>query len=248
MSANHSMSREVLERIKTHLRLSRLRLDAISRSAPYVPHSRHTVLVVDDDPQLLHVLAEILSRDGYDELTAQDAGQALALLDQYLPCMILLDVELPGTGGLALCRRIKQNLCTAHIPLALVTSRVGERDVIVHHGTLESGTNFISKPLRAVDLTRKIRRVLDSEIAEPSGAHEALGDDAKTEERAFGDALQALPPEILDRFWEAVIAARYGEMVAIIETIRALNPDLAAWLGQKAERFDYDGLRRLLSE
>jgi DNA-binding response OmpR family regulator len=120
---------EVLERIRTHLRLRRPRVDLISRIGPNVAHSRHTVLVVDDDIQILRVLAGILSRDDFDVLTAEDAGQAIALLDKSLPCMILLDVEMPGMNGFALCRRIKHDPRTAHIPVALVTSRVDEADV-----------------------------------------------------------------------------------------------------------------------
>jgi FixJ family two-component response regulator len=122
-------------------------------------------------------------------------------------------------------------------------------DAIVHHGTLDPGTNFIAKPFSATDLKKKVRQVLDSEIANPDGESEqALEVDAKTEEQRLGTALQALPPDVLDRLWEAVVAARYDEIVALIEIIRTIDPQVAARLGQKAELFDYDGLRSLLSQ
>jgi len=85
---------EVLARIKTHLRLRRLHMDLILRVAPHADHSRHTVLVVDDDVQLLRVLGETLSRDEFDVLTARDGMEAMSLLERTLPCMVITDVNM----------------------------------------------------------------------------------------------------------------------------------------------------------
>jgi two-component system NtrC family sensor kinase len=146
---------DVLDRVGTHLRLRRTRADLISHTAPYTTHPRHTVLVVDDDSQFLRILAEILSRDDCDVLTAQDAEQALALLKTCLPCMILLDVELPGMNGLALCRRIKQDPSTAHIPIALVTARVGADDV--NAGIAAGAVDYIKKPFDVDEVRMRVR-------------------------------------------------------------------------------------------
>ncbi len=146
---------EVLERIKTHLRLRRLHVDLISRTVPYASHSRHTVLVVDDDIQVLRVLSEILSQEDFDVLTAQDAGQAVALLEKSLPCMILLDVEMPGLNGLALCRRIKHHPHTAHIPVALVTSKAEGRDV--KQGIAAGAVDYIKKPFDMDEVRMRVR-------------------------------------------------------------------------------------------
>jgi|GEM_PF-561510 PAS domain S-box-containing protein len=146
---------EVLERIKTHLRLRRLHSDLISRAASYARHSRHSVLVVDDDFQFLRILGEILSRDGLDVLTAQDAAQAAALLEKSLPCMIFLDVEMPGMNGLALCRRIRHHPRTAHVPVVLVSSRVDEGDVKA--GLAAGATDYIKKPFDMDEVRTRVR-------------------------------------------------------------------------------------------
>jgi PAS domain S-box-containing protein len=146
---------EVLERIKTHLRLRRLQVDLMSRTAPYAHHSRHSVLVVDDDIQFLRILGEILSRDNLDVLTAQDAGQAVALLEKSLPCMIFLDVEMPGMDGLALCRRIRHHPRTAHVPVVLVSSRVDESDVKA--GLVAGAADYIKKPFDMDEVRTRVR-------------------------------------------------------------------------------------------
>jgi two-component system NtrC family sensor kinase len=165
---------DVLDRIKTHLHLRRMRVDLISRAAPYTSHLRHTVLVVDDDSQFLRIWAEILSRDNCDVITAPDAEQALALLGTCLPCMILLDVELPGMNGLTLCRRIKHDPRTAHIPIALVTAKVGEDDV--NAGIAAGVVDYIKKPFDMDEVRMRVRMQirLHEALIEQQRLHEHL--------------------------------------------------------------------------
>jgi PAS domain S-box-containing protein len=146
---------EVLERINTHLRLGRLRADLVSRTAPYSRHSRHTVLVIDDDVQFLRILSEILSRDDFDVVTAKDAAQAIALIEESLPCMILLDVEMPGMNGFSLCSRIKHHPRTAHVPVALVSARVDEGDV--KRGIAAGAVDYIKKPFDMDEVRMRVR-------------------------------------------------------------------------------------------
>jgi PAS domain S-box-containing protein len=211
------------------------------------PTGTETILVVEDEEAILGIAKRILREAGYTVLTATNPNEALLTCDahQGKVNLLLTDVVMPQMGGRALAEHV-----TLDRPEIKVLYMSGYADdAIVHHGTLDPGTNFIAKPFSATDLKKKVRQVLDSEIANPDGEHEqALEVDAKTEEQRLGTALQALPPDVLDRLWEAVVAARYDEIVALIETIRTLNPQLAARLGQKAELFDYDGLRSLLSQ
>ncbi|MGB8293839.1 MAG: PAS domain S-box protein [Polyangia bacterium] len=146
---------EVMERIKTHLRLSRLHANLALGTAAYTSHSRHAILVVDDDFQFLRIWGEILARDDFDMLTAQNAEQAVALLEKNLPCMILLDVEMPGTNGFALCRRIKRDPRTAHVPIALVSARVEEGDV--KQGIAAGAVDYIKKPFDLDEVRMRVR-------------------------------------------------------------------------------------------
>ena len=139
-----------------------------------VARDRHSVLVVDDDSQILRVFSEILSQDDCDVLTAPNAEQAIALLDKSLPCMIVLDVEMPGMNGLALCRRIKHDPRTAHIPVALVTSRVGKDDV--NAGIAAGAVDYIKKPFDTVEVHMRVRMHirLHEALTEQQRLHEHL--------------------------------------------------------------------------
>jgi CheY-like chemotaxis protein len=208
------------------------------------PTGNETILVVEDEEAIRGIVKRILREAGYTVLTATNPNEALLTCDAHQGNvhLLLTDVVMPQMGGRALAEHL-----TLDRPEIKVLYMSGYADdAIVHHGTLDPGTNFIAKPFSATDLKKKVRQILDSEIANPAEDHEqGLGADAK---KLFDDALQALPPELLDSLWEAVVAARYDEIVALIETIRVIDPQVATRLGEKAEIFDYDGLRRLLSE
>jgi two-component system, NtrC family, sensor kinase len=145
---------ELLARIKTHLHPRPLHVDSIFRAAPH-DHSRHAVLVVDDDIQVLRTLGETLSRDDLDVLTAQNGAEAMAALEKSLPCMILADVQMPGMDGFTLCRRVKHDPRTAHIPVSLVSSRVDEVDV--NAGIAAGAVDYIKKPFDVDELRMRVR-------------------------------------------------------------------------------------------
>jgi CheY-like chemotaxis protein len=210
------------------------------------PTGTETILVVEDEEAMLGIVKRILRAAGYTVLTATTPSEALLTSDahQGKVHLVLSDVVMPQMGGRALAERLALDRPGIKV---LYMSGYAD-DAIVHHGTLDPGTNFIAKPFSAADLNRKVREVLDSETASPTGAEQALAYDAESEEQRLGKGLQALPSELLDRLWEAVIAARYDEIVTLIETIRTMDPQVASRLGQMVEAFDYNGLRRLLSE
>jgi CheY-like chemotaxis protein len=219
------------------------RLPAIATA----PTGSETILVVEDEEAIRGIAKRILREAGYTVLTAVSASEALLTSNAHQGSidLLLTDVVMPLMGG----RALADHLALDRAKLKVLYMSGYADDAIVHHGTLDPGTNFIAKPFRAVDLARKVREVLDSEIANPAGeSTRAIEVDPRTEQKEFDSALLALPPELLDKLWEAVIAARYEEIVALIETIRAMNPQLATRLGQKVDCFDYDGLRRLLSQ
>ena len=123
-------------------------------------------------------------------------------------------------------------------------------DTISHHGVLDPGTQLLAKPFTAPDLTRKVREVLDGDaLASPADGHEVEArDDNEVEEPPLDRAaLAALSPEVLGKLRKAVIAARYDELVELVETIRLTEPKVAAGLRRMADHFDYQGLRDLLS-
>jgi|SRR5215203_215137 len=114
-----------------------------------------TVLVVDDEPTIREIVVKYLSRDGYRTLEAADGNRARELIEAERPDLVVLDLMLPGTDGLELCRRIRAD---SHLPVIMLTARGEESDRIVG---LELGADdYVTKPFSPRELTARVRTVL----------------------------------------------------------------------------------------
>ena len=114
-----------------------------------------TILVVDDEPVVREVVVRYLRRDGFDTIEAADGDVARDLITRDAPQLVVLDVMLPGTDGLALCRWIR---ATSDLPVILLTARGEEADRIVG---LELGADdYVTKPFSARELSVRVRTVL----------------------------------------------------------------------------------------
>src|SRR6266571_2307221 len=121
-----------------------------------------TVLVVDDEPIVRGVVARYLEREGFRTLQAGDGETARALLEREQPSLVVLDVMLPGTDGLALCRWIRAR---SDLPVILLTARGDESDRIVG---LELGADdYVTKPFSPRELAARVRTVLRRSGARP---------------------------------------------------------------------------------
>jgi DNA-binding response OmpR family regulator len=118
-------------------------------------HRPRRILLVDDDPSLLVVLAEQLSDDGYEVATARDGQEALRRLDAGWPDLILLDLMMPKVDGLALARRIKAD---ADLPI-IVLSAIDTADSKARLLN-EVAEDYVSKPYHYPELRARIERVL----------------------------------------------------------------------------------------
>jgi len=114
-----------------------------------------TVLVVDDEPIVRDVVVRYLQRDGFDTLEAADGESARRLIEEGSPQLVVLDVMLPGTDGLALCRWIRSR---GELPVIMLTARGEEADRIVG---LELGADdYVPKPFSPRELLARLRAVL----------------------------------------------------------------------------------------
>ena len=114
-----------------------------------------TVLVVDDEPTLREVVVRYLERAGYRALEAGDGDEAETLLRNQPPDLVILDLMLPGTDGLELCRRIRAD---SALPVIMLTARGEEADRIVG---LELGADdYVTKPFSPRELVARVRTVL----------------------------------------------------------------------------------------
>jgi DNA-binding response OmpR family regulator len=130
-----------------------------------------TVLVVDDEPTIREIVVGYLQRDGYRTLEAADGLRAREILEAESPNLVVLDVMLPGTDGLELCRWIRSR---SKVPVIMLTARGEESDRIVG---LELGADdYVTKPFSPRELTARVRTVL-RRAAPPEAQDERLSFD-----------------------------------------------------------------------
>jgi DNA-binding response OmpR family regulator len=159
-----------------------------------------TVLVVDDEPIVREVVVRYLEREGFRTLEADDGERARELVESGAPNLVVLDVMLPGTDGLTLCRWIRSR---SDLPVIMLTARGEEADRIVG---LELGADdYVTKPFSPRELAARVRTVLRR--AEPAATQDehlsfdGLELDARTREvHRDGEALRLTAKEF-DLLW-----------------------------------------------
>ncbi|MFQ3176034.1 MAG: two-component system OmpR family response regulator [Psychromonas sp.] len=113
------------------------------------------VLVIDDDQDIRELLAEYLSKNNFDVITAEDGLEMGKKLLVYQPDLIILDIMLPGDDGFILCQRIRQ---TSHVPIIMLTANSDEMDRVLG---LEIGADdYIAKPFSPRELLARIKALL----------------------------------------------------------------------------------------
>lgn len=177
------------------------------------------ILIVDDVPASVRLLAAKLSNEYYETLTASDGRQALKAVAEDDPDLVLLDVMMPGLDGFDVCRRIKGNPKTTHIPVVMVTALGGREDRV--RGLNAGADDFLTKPVDDTTLFARIRSLVrlkrtleqwrlreqtterfgfnaDAELLVDSGtrAHVILVDDSTVQKANICEALAADNDEV----------------------------------------------------
>jgi len=116
------------------------------------------VLVVDDIPANVKLLEAKLGAEYFDVVTANSGEQALAQIEKELPDIVLLDVMMPGMDGFEVCRRIKANPASAHLPVVMVTALDQVSDRI--QGLEAGADDFLTKPVNDVALFARVRSLV----------------------------------------------------------------------------------------
>ena len=141
------------------------------------------ILVVDDEAKLLRAVAVDLRGEGYDVATARSGAEALALVAQSLPDLIVSDIRMPGMDGYQLARRLRENARTAIIPIIFLTAKDTSADRI--EGFRSGVDAYITKPFEPDELLVVIAGILrrvertHAEIARIVGRPEAADEESE---------------------------------------------------------------------
>jgi two-component system KDP operon response regulator KdpE len=122
------------------------------------------ILVVDDQPQIRRMMRTTLTGSGYQIAEARSGEEALEKFREYLPDLVLLDLNMPGMGGLAACRELRSG---SDVPIIILTVRNEEKDKV---DALDAGADdYVSKPFGMQELLARIRAALRRAPTSPEG-------------------------------------------------------------------------------
>lgn len=112
------------------------------------------ILVVDDEPDLVELVEHHLRREHYEVVTAADGETALSEARRRVPDLVVLDLMLPGMDGLEVCRRLRADPRTKHIPILMLTAKGEEADAVIGLG--QGADDYVRKPFGAKELLARI--------------------------------------------------------------------------------------------
>ncbi|MBO5244672.1 MAG: response regulator transcription factor [Selenomonadales bacterium] len=117
-----------------------------------------TILIVDDEDAIRELIRFTMEKNGYRTIEAADGEEALRLAQQAIPSLMILDLMLPNTDGMEVCRRLKMNPATAGIPIVMLTAKDDEIDKVLG---LEMGADdYMTKPFSTRELAARVKAVL----------------------------------------------------------------------------------------
>jgi len=118
----------------------------------------HQILVVDDEPSIVHLCTRILTREGYQVTSANSGEEAIEKAFAQPPDLVLLDVIMSGINGFEVCQRLKAEPATELVPVIILTALPHQKDKIAG---LEAGaSDFLTKPFDRIELLARVRNLL----------------------------------------------------------------------------------------
>jgi CheY-like chemotaxis protein/class 3 adenylate cyclase len=181
------------------------------------------ILVVDDTPTNVRLLDALLTPRGYTVVAVESGAEALSLLEEEHPDLILLDILMPGMDGYEVCRRVRANPVTAHLPVIMITASETRQKV----KALEAGADdFVVKPFDKAELLARVGSLLRV--------------------KQYHDIVQSQAAALAE--WNATLEARVAEQVGQLERLgrlrRFLSPQLADLIESSADETVLQSHRR----
>jgi DNA-binding response OmpR family regulator len=128
--------------------------------------TRRRILVVDDDPRLLHIVSLYLGIEGYEVIQASNGEDGLKAVNESPPDLVIMDIMMPGMDGVEACRRIRENPATQAIPVLMFSALSGDDDV--ERARLAGANHLITKPFNLVGLGQVVKSFFSSENPVPA--------------------------------------------------------------------------------
>jgi len=125
------------------------------------------ILIADDEPNIVTALEFLLQRNGYEVHVARNGEEALKLVEDCHPDLVLLDVMMPVRSGYEVCTRIRERADWRHIKIIMLSAK--GRDAEINKGLSIGADLYVTKPFSTRELTGKIKELLDQDI-EPGPA------------------------------------------------------------------------------
>jgi twitching motility two-component system response regulator PilG len=117
---------------------------------------RNRILIVEDEENLLKLESILLTSKGYQVYGATDGRSALEEIERIMPDLVLLDIMLPDLDGFEVCRQIKENPGTCHVPVVMLSARKNRQDV--ERGAQVGADAYVTKPFKSA----KVMEIMES--------------------------------------------------------------------------------------
>ena len=164
------------------------------------------ILIADDSPNIREILKMSLETDGYSVVLAEDGEQALAMVTDEKPDLVIIDVMMPKVNGFQVCRRVKTERATHDVPVIMLTAKSGQQDV--YWGKDCGADEYITKPFSTKDLAKTIARLLG--VRATRGGHAQGVMEEHLQRRARGEESQIVNLEWNPRAMD-IFRKKYGE-------------------------------------
>lgn len=183
---------------------------------------KETILVVDDEEDVLELVHYHLSREDYLTETATSGEEAVRKASAVRPALIILDIMLPGVNGLQVCRTLKKDSRTADIPILMLTARSEESDIVA--GLDLGADDYVTKPFSAKVLLARVRRILqrtgNNDLKAPIHVHDLVIDPARHEVLAQNCRIELTLSEFNTLY---TLAKRPGQVFTRYQIVNAVH-------------------------
>lgn len=187
----------------------------------------NVVLIVDDVPENLAVLHDALDESGYTVLVANHGEAAMERARQVLPDIILLDAIMPGIDGFEVCRQLKEDVNTRHIPVVFMTGLTETEHVVAAFAA--GGVDYVTKPIRPSEVLARIAAHLQTA---------RLMKQARGALDVFGQAAIAITPTDGRIIWQTPLARQWMESYFKQDGSKTSTPQkLLEWLDDVAKAY-----------